>query len=89
VNARPRRDLTGFTEDLEAERNGEMRLIYAGEPGTLIFECEIMHPPSSKGRTIYVYFGGDDLTDALKAMRDEAIRVRSQPMEVPQHRGEA
>lgn len=81
MNAKPRRFLSGITSDLEAEYQGELKLIYAREAGTLVFECEIMNPPSSKGRTVYVYFMDEDLTDALKAMRDEAIRARSQPME--------
>jgi hypothetical protein len=84
VNAKPRRFLSGITSDLEAEYQGELKLALAREPGTIIFECEIMYPPSSKGRTIYVYFGGEDLTDGLKAMRDEAIRVRSIPLEATQ-----
>lgn len=67
--------------DFEAEYHGELKLIYSREAGTLGFECEIQHPPSSKGRTIYVWFSGEDLTDALKALRDEAIRARAQPLQ--------
>lgn len=81
MNATPRRYLSGITSDLDAEYRGELKLIYSREAGTLGFECEIQHPPSSKGRTIYVWFSDEDLTDALKAMRDEAIRARSKPME--------
>lgn len=80
MNAQPRRYLSGITADLEGEYRGELKLIYAADPGTLGFECEIHHPPSSKGRTVYVWFSDDDLVDALKAMRDEAIRARSQTM---------
>lgn len=80
MNAKPRRFLSGISADLEGEYHGDIKTLY-GPPGTIVIECEIQQPPSSKGRTIYVYFQGDDVTDVLKILRDEAIRVRSQPLE--------
>lgn len=67
MNAKPRRFLSGISADLEGEYHGDIKTLYG--------------PPGSKGRTIYVYFQGDDVTDVLKILRDEAIRVRSQPLE--------
>jgi hypothetical protein len=79
VHAKPRRDLTGFTADLESVYDGDMRTISA-PPGTVVLECAMEGPPSMKGRTVYVVFEGEDLTDALKLLRDEAIRARAQPL---------
>lgn len=76
--------MTGIDLDtLEPEYKGELKVIPVREADTyaLVFECEIMEPPSSKGKTIYVYFQDEDVTDALKALRDEAIKARSKPME--------
>ena len=80
MNAKPRRFLSRITPDFEADYRGDLRIIYGEEPGTVVFECEVMNPRSSRGRTIYVYFQADDLTDAMKVLRDEAIRLRSKPM---------
>lgn len=79
MNASPRRHLSAITADLEGEYNGELKTIPA-EAGTLVFECEIRHPPSSEGRTIYVFFQGADLVEAMKLLKAEAIRARSKPM---------
>lgn len=89
MNAKPRRYISGFKLGngdavFETEFGGDLKVIYGQEPGTVIFECEVMQPKSSRGRTIYVYFQENDLTDAMKLLRSEAIRARSQPMEVPQ-----
>lgn len=80
MNAKPRRHLSGINENFEAAHGGDLKVIYGQEPGTLIFECEIQQPRSSKGRTIYVYFQDDDLTDAMKLLKAEAIRARSKPI---------
>lgn len=79
-----RRQLSGFRYDekeiLVSERKGELIEIPC-QKGTVMFECEIQQPKSMKGRTVYVYFQDEDLTDALKVLRDAAIYARSQPMD--------
>lgn len=80
MNAKPKRHLSGIDSDFAASYDGDLRIIYGREPGTILFECEVQQPPSMKGRTIYVYFQDADLTDAMKVLKAEAIRARSKPM---------
>lgn len=42
----------------------------------LVIECEMVNPPSSKGKTIYVHFSADDVTKALLVFRDSARDAR-------------
>lgn len=85
--ARPKRRFSRWIESddsilgMEAEYEGEMIEI-PSPTGCVVIECELVNPPSSKGQKVYVFFEGDDLTDALKLLRDEAIHMRSKPMEV-------
>lgn len=88
MNATPRRRFSGWRASdesilgMEAEHKGDLIEIPCPR-GTVMFECEIRQPPSMKGRTVYVYFQDDDLTDALKVLRDAAIYARSQPLGQP------
>lgn len=84
--ARPKRRFSGWVESDEsilgmvAEHKGEMIEI-PSPTGCVVIECELVNPPSSAGQKVYVFFDGEDLTDALKLLRDEAIHMRSKPME--------
>jgi hypothetical protein len=40
-------------------------------------QCEIDHPASSAGRTVYLRLDEDDLVDLLRVLRDEAVRQRT------------
>lgn len=52
-----------------------------GDSEGIFMECEIVQPPSSSGRTIYVHIRGEEVEWLLKELRDVAIARRSQPME--------
>lgn len=89
MNAKPRRRWSGWRASDESVLGIESE--YAGEiieipcqRGTVVIECELYSPPSMKGRTVYVAFQDEDLTDALKVLRDAAIYARSKPMEATQ-----
>lgn len=50
-------------------------------PGDFLgIECEVMNPPSARGRTVYVFLDEADVTDLIKELRDEAVRNRSKAM---------
>jgi hypothetical protein len=63
-----------------ASVKGRIKLIY-GDRDTFGFECEIMHPKSQAGRTVYVLLQGEDIADLLKELRAAAVRQRSKPMD--------
>ena len=45
----------------------------------LAIECEVVNPPSSEGRTVYVFFDDEDVTKVLLELRSAAIRRASAP----------
>lgn len=45
--------------------------------GHLVLECEVSQPPSSKRRTVYVYFEPEDVVRLIKEARSVAIAARS------------
>lgn len=68
MNAKPRLTLTG-----------ELRTIPARDH-MLVIECEVVNPPSSTGRTVYVFFNVEEVPKLIAEARSAAIRARSQPM---------
>lgn len=59
--------------------DGELRIIPA-DGDYLVIECEIVRPPSSAGRTIYVFFDVEETVKLLAEAKHAAIRARSKPM---------
>lgn len=57
----------------------ELKVIPA-DANYLVLECEVDHPKSTKGRTVYVIFEGDEVTKLLLEARHVAIRARSKPL---------
>ena len=53
--------------------DGKVKYIYGD---VLAIECEVINPPSSRGRTVYVFLNDADVTDVLLELRDAAIRAR-------------
>ena len=49
----------------------------------LVIECEVYSPPSSEGRTVYVFLDDDDVTMLLQECRDAARRHRTDPDHKP------
>ena len=51
-------------------------------PGDYLgIECEVVNPPSARGRKVYVFLDDQDVTDILRELREAAIRARSKTME--------
>lgn len=60
--------------------DGEPRLIL-GMPGEgLTIECEVIHPPSSRGKRIPVYVDPDMVEKLLLEFRRHAARRRAGPL---------
>lgn len=55
-----------------------IREIPAGLDFGLYIECEIVHPPSSKGRNITLRIAPDKADAMLRALRDYGIARRNQ-----------
>lgn len=91
LTARPKRHMTdtdwNFADIFDKETmrgTGDLKVqsIYDREEERhdgIVIECEIMNPPSSKGKTIYVFFNAEDVTKALLEFRSSARLARSQP----------
>jgi hypothetical protein len=47
----------------------------------IYFECEIVQPPSSKGRRVTVHIRDDEVLWLMKELKDVSIARRSKPME--------
>jgi len=60
-------------------------------PGDFVgIECEVVNPPSARGRTVWVYLDDRDVTDLLLELRAEATLARGpdhQRREWPQEPG--
>jgi hypothetical protein len=75
MNVRPK---VTFTDDL--------KLMYgnADDAGRRMFalgiECEVTHPPSNAGRTVYLLLDDADVVRLLRELRSAAIRARSKAM---------
>lgn len=54
-----------------------------GPSDTLILECEVIEPPSSRGRKVMVWLDPEDVTKVLLLARESAIAARSKPMPTP------
>jgi hypothetical protein len=65
MNVRPKRHL-----------DGGVKMLYGD---MLAIECEVYSPPSSEGRTVYVFLDDDDVTMLLRECRDAASRHRTDP----------
>lgn len=50
------------------------------QPGALVIECTLSDPPSMRGRTVHVWFDGEEIALLVRAARSAAIRQRSTPM---------
>jgi len=61
---------------------GEIQTV-PSDGGHVILECEVQHPPSRVGKTVYVWLDARDVTDVLKLCRTAAINARSKPMSEP------
>ena len=72
MNVRPKRH--GIGDD------GELKMLYGD---FLVIECEVYSPPSSEGRTVYVFLDDDDVTGLLRECRDAAKRHRTKPDHKP------
>jgi hypothetical protein len=57
---------------------GEMKFNYGDH---LAIECEVVNPPSARGRTVYVFLDDADVTDLLLETRDAAIRARKRVLD--------
>ena len=40
-------------------------------------ECEVAHPPSRKGNTVFLYLSADHVTKLIPELRSSAIAARS------------
>jgi hypothetical protein len=58
------------------DRNPTVKWIGGQEKGTLMVECETMHPQSHEGRTAYVYLDVEAVTALLLVLREMAIEAR-------------
>jgi hypothetical protein len=47
-----------------------------GTPAGVVIECEAVQPPSMVGRSVHVYFTGEQVTEILKILRQSAIESR-------------
>lgn len=56
-----------------------LKVIY-GTDNINAIECEVIHPPSQKGRTVYLFLDVEDTTDLLRELRGMAIDARTKPM---------
>lgn len=63
----------------ELHETPDLRVI-PSPPGHLVIECEVVRPPSSKGRTVYVHFDPEDVTRLVKEARSAAIAARSKTL---------
>lgn len=59
---------------------GEERLRTVPATGAFVLECEVISPPSSRGKTVYLILDTEETTLLLKDLRDQAIADRSVPM---------
>lgn len=58
----------------------ELRVVPA-PPGHLVIECEVISPPSSARRTVYVHFTPENVTRLVREARSAAIQARNTPMD--------
>lgn len=47
----------------------------------VVLECEAAYPPSSAGKTVYVYFDAEAVTKLIPELRQAAIAARKNAME--------
>jgi hypothetical protein len=70
MNIRPKRWL----------HDGALRTTPSGDK-FFILECEAISPPSSVGRTVYLWLDVEETTDLLKELRGKAIADRFRSMQ--------
>lgn len=46
----------------------------------IVVECEVTHPPSAEGRSVYLWLNDADVTTLLLELRDAARIARSAPL---------
>jgi hypothetical protein len=68
MNVRPKR-FPGYGSTPE-----RLNMLYGD---MLAIECEVYSPPSSEGRTVYVFLDDDDVTMLLRECRDAAKMHRT------------
>lgn len=59
------------------EPAGEIRMVtFANPRDGVVLMCELVHPPSQKGRKVNIYLTEDDRDDLMRLLKSEAIRAR-------------
>jgi hypothetical protein len=57
-----------------------IKVIPSNLPAELFIECEVEAPPSMRGRTVDLRIPAEQIPALLKAVRNTAIKARSNPM---------
>lgn len=63
--------------------NGDPKTIATSDDMGVWLECEMTHPRSSEGKTVYVMFSPEDVDKLLLKFRSNAIARRRQGMRDP------
>jgi hypothetical protein len=67
VNLRPKRYLS---------EKVKLKVIYGSGNPRVVIECDVIHPPSSVGRSAYLFLDDEEVTALLLELREAAIVAR-------------